>query len=468
MLSAAVFFVANAGARSDPVIYDVDVNPGLESLRVHACFPPPEPEALYAIGERPAAYLTRFSVNGRDTGLPRAVDARIALARASGDTCVEYTVDLREARAEKRHPLLDVAPHSAVLLQAGAWLWRPEQDPAAGLHLRIHLPEDVLISAPWPLVSSSAKTLIYDLTPTPFDWPALTAFGRMSERRVAVPGAELRLSMLDATSPPDYSILEAWVREGAMAVAGAYGRFPIPSPQILVVPVGPSEETVPWGQVLRGGGPAAHLFVDHTRSPEQLRKDWVLVHELSHMLHPNLHGDGMWLAEGLATYYQNVLRARSGALDEREAWLKLHQGFERGIGQTRRGVTLANATRNMMRDRIYMRVYWSGTAVSLLADVALRGRGSSLDQALSEFGRCCLEEARIWTAAEFLEKLDTLTGGGLADLYRRYIDSDQFPDLAGVYRELGLIVKPDGLELSGDEEAARLRRAIMGAPATPG
>ena len=41
------------------------------------------------------------------------------------------------------------------------------------------------------------------------------------------------------------------------------------------------------------------------------------------------------LAEGLATYYQNVLRARAGLLTPSEAWEQIDAGFARGRGATR-------------------------------------------------------------------------------------------------------------------------------------
>lgn len=466
VLSGAVpgvilLFALGSTATAAPVTYDVDVAPDLSSLHVRFCYPSPVPEALYAGEEGSAAYLKRFSLNGNMLNLRRLQGGRVALAGEPGAACGNYEVDVFAAASGKRHPLVRTTTNSAVLLRAGTWLWLPKKRTGVGLELRVHLPEGFSFSGPWPPGAANGRDARYVLAP-PHDWPALTAFGRMHEQRVPVPGAELRLAILDGTPAPDIPALQEWVRECARAVAGAYGRFPVASPQVLVVPVGRGDEAVPWGQVLRGGGSGAHLFVDQTRSKDEFREDWVLVHELSHMLHPNLNADGKWLAEGLATYYQNILRARSGALSEKEAWLKLHQGFQRGIAQTRRGETLKQATRDMMRDHIFMRVYWTGAAVAMLADVSLRLRGQSLDEVLSRFGRCCLDDGRVWSVPEFLRTLDGFSGGDeLSRLYRRYIDSDDFPDLSSAYRMLGLVPAAGGLELAGDAQSAQLRGSIM-------
>jgi predicted metalloprotease with PDZ domain len=220
--------------------------------------------------------------------------------------------------------------------------------------------------------------------------------------------------------------------------------------------------------VLRGGSDAVHLYIDHTRPPAELAADWTLTHELSHLLHPAMEGEARWLYEGIATYYQNVLRARAGMLRPEQAWEELHAGFRRGIAGTRRNQTLAEASENMLRDRAFMRVYWSGTAIALLADTELRRRSEgrqSLDTALDALRRCCLPSHRRWGAAELLAELDRLTDTRVfSDLYRRHVPSDAFPDLASVYRRLGLEPSGGGLRLDDGAPEAGTREAIMRPP----
>jgi hypothetical protein len=291
--------------------------------------------------------------------------------------------------------------------------------------------------------------------------PALMAMGHFRVASIEVPGSSLRLAILNGSPPVNTDEIQTWIRHGGCAVAGLYGRFPLPSPQILVVPIGPWSEPVPWGQVLRGGSPAAHLFIDQTRPLEAFIDDWTLVHELSHMVLPAIRHSDPWLYEGIATYYQNVLRARSAVLSEQEAWQKLHEGFQRGIRQTRSGISLEEASRTMMRERAFMRVYWSGTAIALLADLELRQENQSLDQALSALYQCCLASNRKWTGAEIMQKLDELTHTEVfSGLYDAHIRSDEFPDLDSAYRQLGLVVDKGSIRFADSAPLAQIRRAI--------
>ena len=133
---------------------------------------------------------------------------------------------------------------------------------------------------------------------------------------------------------------------------------------------------------IRGGGVAAEFFVDQTRPLNELRFDWTATHELSHMLLPYVSSRDRWLSEGLASYYQNVLRARDGRLTEQQAWQKLHAGFERGRKATHGG-SLAEASRAGWSAT--MRVYWGGAAMMLKADSQLRALSGG--QQLSQPGR---------------------------------------------------------------------------------
>jgi hypothetical protein len=300
-------------------------------------------------------------------------------------------------------------------------------------------------------------------------WDARMAIGRFSVESIALPGGRLRYALLPGEPAPDAAAMREWVTSGARALVSAYGRLPVPDVQLLVVPIGHGREPVPWGEVQRGAGDAVHLYIDQRRPAAEFMADWVLVHELSHLLHPNISATDRWLSEGIASYYQNVLRARAGLMSAERAWDKLHAGFERGIRGTAPGRSLADASETMMRDRSFMRVYWSGAAIALLADVELRrrsGGAQSLDTALAAFGACCLPADRSWSAPELLGELDRLTGTGVfMELYRKYVDSDHFPELGALYADLGLQpMSETSLRLDPTAPQAAICAAIMRAP----
>jgi len=187
---------------------------------------------------------------------------------------------------------------------------------------------------------------------------------------------------------------------------------------------------VPWGQVTRGGGSAVHLFVGADAGYAGWRADWTATHEFAHLLHPFMGDAGRWLGEGLASYYQNVLRARSGALSADEATARLRAGFERGrLATPADAPALADAARARQRGST-MRIYWAGAAFWLQADLALRQRGDSLDGVLDRFARAHLPASRRWQPEEFIAAL-----ADLAPLfewqvhYRQYAASRRFPDV---------------------------------------
>jgi hypothetical protein len=267
-------------------------------------------------------------------------------------------------------------------------------------------------SVPWPPAEAGVDGHGYRLTPTPRHWQDLTAFGRLSSTAIEAAGARIRLAVTDAAPRADDAAIAEWIGEAARAVGTLYGRFPLPSPQVVVVPIGRRAEPVPWAQVQRGGGAAAHFFVDQHRPLDEFREDWTATHELSHMLLPHVSRDDAWLSEGVASYYQNVLRARAGMIRPEEAWEKLYAGFGRGRAEADEA-TLAEASARMHERGVFMRVYWSGAAIALIADVALRresGGERSMDAALEGLADCCLPSYRTWTARELLTRLDALEG----------------------------------------------------------
>lgn len=270
----------------------------------------------------------------------------------------------------------------------------------------------------------------------------------------------LRVEVVDEDDPVRAEMLHRWVRETALMAETGSGRFPLPEAYVRVLQIDSRDDSpVPWGQTRRDGQVGVLLYVRRDAAYAALRDDWTAVHELSHLFHPYLGVRGRWLAEGLASYLQNTLRARAGILSRDEAWKRLDAGFRRGAAATA-GTPLQAAGRARGST---MRVYWAGAAYWLEADLALRRRGSTLDAVLDAYSRCCLHAAGTAEPADFVARLDRIAGGdALSALYRRYADSRAFPALDGAYGELGLSRAADGLHFSGEAGGTRLRDSIMG------
>ena len=109
----------------------------------------------------------------------------------------------------------------------------------------------------------------------------------------------------------------------------------------------------------------------------------------------------------------------------------------------------------------YMRVYWSGAAFWLQADLRLREAGQTLDQVLDRFAQCHLPAPDRWAPSRLLRRLDQLAGRRVFEpLYQDMIDQRRFPDLGPAYAALGLEVRGSRLRLAGEENAEALRNQL--------
>lgn len=271
--------------------------------------------------------------------------------------------------------------------------------------------------------------------------------------------SELNIEVFGIEDPARVAMLQRWVEEAARATILPSGRFPLRSARVEVRDMqSRSDSPVPWGQTSRDGDVSVLLYVRRDAGYEELRADWTAVHEFSHLAHPYLGERGRWLAEGLASYHQNVLRARAGLLAPEEAWRKLDAGFRRGEAVAG-GPTLDAMGRQRGST---MRVYWAGAVYWLEMDLALRrDHAMTLEAVFDRYARCCLDGAAHVAPEDFVAALDRAAGIEIfAGRYRDYAESTVFPSLAGSYRALGIERSGAGLSFSDVPAERRLREAM--------
>jgi hypothetical protein len=461
--------VAPANAASTRVHrYTVTVDEELSTIRVQACFAGKAPHRLMAESLDAAGVLEKAVVHGGKKSFdPNGTELR--LGQLPDDSCIAYTVNLGLFSGRHEHggsPTRHVG--GDLITDLGMWFWRPDTlEPDEDIEVIFDLPPGISASAPWQVIDAPDGRQTYRVGHGPFDWPAAVAFGHFTERIIEAPGVRLRVAILDGRPKVDETQIAAWLQRAASAVATLYGRFPVPAAQVLVIPGARGNEPVPLAYVLRGGGPSAHLFINQRRPIQEFNLDWSVIHELAHLLLPYVQSEDAWLSEGTASYYQNVLRARAGIIGPHEAWTRMHGGFKRGMERLA-GVSLADATERMYRNGAFMRVYWEGAAIMLLADQRLRARTGgrqSLDTALDQLRRCCLSTEAGWRGRDLFAKLDELTGTTVfSELYEQHVGSEKFPDIAEAYSVLGLRVTTGGDVMLLDDAPQRADRdAIMSA-----
>jgi predicted metalloprotease with PDZ domain len=239
---------------------------------------------------------------------------------------------------------------------------------------------------------------------------------------------------------------------------------------VIVEPVPGGRDPVPFGRSYDGGGRALHLLLFAGAADGDLPGEWVAVHEMVHATTPTIRPEDAWFSEGLATWYQEVARARAGLRSREQAWQNLLEGFERG----RRGGTgrvLREESREMHRHHAYFRVYWAGAAIALLADLELRrlsGGRTTLDDMMRLLQREPGRGAGLFAAGDLVAFFGERTA---TDTVRRIAEThlarSAFPDLTAALDWLGVSWDGETLILRDDAPGAAVRDAILAAPATP-
>lgn len=285
------------------------------------------------------------------------------------------------------------------------------------------------------------------------------AFGRLQQRTLDVGSSKLELSQLDGALDQSLSDVSSWIAASAAAVRDFYGTFPVPRASVTLVPI-PGRDSVMFGKVLPESEPGVLLLVGQHAPREALYSDWILVHELFHLGFPSFFSEGKWLDEGLATYYEPIIRVRAGLYTEQELWSELEESLPQGLpAYTELGLEQAHDFRG---------VYWGGALACLEADVQARKR--RLDAGL-EVGLRALRAAggtasEVWSLDDAIAIVDEALGEPtLAPIAEQHAHHGSAFDLPGLLAALGVERSADGqLELSDQAPLAAIRRAIIGKP----
>jgi hypothetical protein len=285
------------------------------------------------------------------------------------------------------------------------------------------------------------------------------AFGKLEQRRLDFAGATLEIAKLDGELDQSFDELSQWIAASASAVQSFYGSFPVPRASVFVVPAA-GRDSVVFGKVLPESEPGIGLVVGQHATRRKLYSDWILVHELFHLGFPSFFEEGKWLDEGLATYYEPIIRVRAGLYTEHELWDELEKSMPQGLpAYTQSGLESA---------RDFRGVYWGGALACLEADVESRKR--KLDRGL-EVGLRALREAggtasEVWALSDAIEIVDdTLGAPTLSRIAQLHAKRGSPFDLAGLLRDLGVTRGKDGvLQLSDSAPLSAVRRAIIEKP----
>jgi hypothetical protein len=280
------------------------------------------------------------------------------------------------------------------------------------------------------------------------------AFDRLPKTDIEVSGATIHVGFAPGEMVlPKEKILD-WVKTSAHAVSTYYGRFPVDSLRLLLVPVD--------GPRVRGGttwgyrGAAIRVLIGRESSEEDLKRDWVLVHEMVHTALPDLDDRYAWLSEGLAVYIEPVARVQAGDLTASEIWQAMMHDMPKGLPQP--------GDEGLDNTDTWGRKYWGGAMFCLLADIEIRKRTGNklgLQDAMRGVLAAGGNHEKDWSIERVLSTADKAVGVNvLTQLHDEMGPKPVSPDLAALWRDLGVTMHGETIEFDDGAPLAAIRRAI--------
>ena len=285
------------------------------------------------------------------------------------------------------------------------------------------------------------------------------AFDRLPATSIHVDGGTLKVAFAPGNLTLPRNVFLDWLERSAIAVSTYFGKFPVASTRVLIVPT--SGHGAQGSQAFGYRGAAIRLELGRDTTETDLRGDWVAVHEMTHLALPDIREPYLWLAEGSATYVEPIARVQAGQLTAERIWSDMVRDMWQGLPR--------HGDQGLDRTPTWGRTYWGGAMFCLLADIDIRkqtGNRMGLQQAL----RAIVDQGgtieQDWPIERIFEVGDQATGTTvLADLYAKMADKPYAPDLVALWRDLGISVNDGKVTFDDSAPLAAIRRAITAHPA---
>jgi hypothetical protein len=255
-----------------------------------------------------------------------------------------------------------------------------------------------------------------------------------------------------------------WVRRSACAVTEYYAGFPVRKVDVKIVLIDEGKgvlfgRTVQVDQTL-----VIRVGLSRFATESSLRDDWVMTHEMVHLALPSVPHEHHWIEEGIATYVEPIARAQVGDLSSQTVWRELVDGLPKGLP--------ALGDRGLDNTHTWGRTYWGGALFCLMADVEIHRRTNNrygLQDALRGIVRAGGNMEHDWPLARVLKVADDAVGVPvLTELYERMKAAPVAPELAAMWRELGVRPSSDSVTFDQSAPQAAIVRSIMASRSRPG
>ena len=386
------------------------------------------------------------------TGEVRVLQAGDGSVNVSADTRIlryRYSLDSRRRGRWWDFSGGMKAEEDALLIAGRSWLIRPRvAEPQDQAELTVR-GADVLL--PW----QPGPDGVYHLRAEDLVDSGFQAFGgRRCQARL--PDAVLDVAILGKmTHVGDAQICE-WLRARGEEVRHIRRGFPYPRVSVSVYPVPGREDANVFGMVMWSSPPSIALLVGQDTRLDALTQDWTALHELLHLIHPAFVPRTPWISEGLATYFTELARSRSGRKTPEAAWAEMLRGFKRSRAQVS-GQTM----QEMINDSAPPEIYWLGAYFSLRLDVALR-RATDNQRGLPDVLELLAMQGATSTVEAYGAAVDAVAGKPIFDaLLAEDLHQPAFAGLEGLLEALGVTPTSGGVKLQPARDSG-LREALDG------
>lgn len=411
----------SAVAKPAPAVWDyrVDPSPDMAVLRVDAQLEAaPGSSLVSALPE----YLEDLQLETNGTW--RALDDwELPQSQGRKRWHLRYSYRLRDAARSENDPQEAGLYGGVIVSPCSSWLLRPEVFSKGDYRLKVVCPAEISFECGVNKVGGEYRAPTQTLEQTP-----ASVLGPIS---VAQLGQVAFARVKGAVQLNDAQLLDL-VKQRLSGVSNYFGRFPVRRALLIILP---TSSGYLRGIAIGSGGASVVLLLPTLMSSQELLHNWELTHELIHLAFPSLPSDFHWAEEGLATYLEPVIRARSGELRPAEVWSEFMDGARQSEPERSSDLGLDG-------NGSWAQTYWGGAMFWLLADVQIRkataGRSSlqtALRAVLAQGGNLTQE----WPFAKVIRLGDRATKTSvLARLHAQMGPKPERPSLKACFAQLGI------------------------------
>ena len=290
---------------------------------------------------------------------PSALGAEERVVPACGASLctVRYDFALRDCARKVNDPETAAERGGTLAAPSSSFLLLPSSDEGYRAHrFRVHAPG---FASGAPLVDGFYRQGDSDLT------LPISVFAADDVRHFRVGKADFELAFVGGAFLVGHDAFLARLQRTAERISDYDGVFPAPHTLVVVQPTTSRHDSTVRGVTLAGGGGASVLLgipADATRA--DLDDDWVVTHELLHVVFPSVGRPHRWMEEGLSTYLEPIIRVRDGTLDTMKFWSDLVAGLPQGLAEP--------GSRGLEHTESWGSTYWGGALYWFEVDLAIR------------------------------------------------------------------------------------------------